>query len=291
LGHFEQESSTPQNRHRRLNNPREASAVSTTRIHILTPSTGTVSHAWAETFGVLQRLADERGVAIDRTYATDRGHLVHARNTLFAAGADGLSPQTPASHVLWWDADVAFAPDLVFELLERPEEMIVRPYPLQGQDWAGVENHLRDGGSLHAVDLEAAAIRWSVGLELSHGKLHWSEDHMLVEAAQSGFGWVLMRVEALRDFERHGGFMDGRDWRDHRFVRAFDLYHLRPGLLRDYQAPGEANACGEDVAFCRRWRESAESGYRRIWCAPHGRVSNAGRSGDYADYLRRTFGT
>jgi hypothetical protein len=253
-----------------------------THLLILTPSLARVSIAWSDTYALLVLECSKRGIKVTRADATDPGLLPHARNVLLAEAL-----KSEATHALWWDADVAFDVAGLFELLERPEPMICRPYPMRGTDFDALRDYLLDNLRQHSdgncptvEELRNASMLWSVSIHYENGAPVWSDDGVLLRVDHTGFGWVLHKVGSLRRFVEHTLESDGAipksaihriDWHHRQFIPAFD------------HAPNDQDIWqGEDVSFCQLWRMSAP-----IWAAPDRFIKNGGRVGKFSDYLEQ----
>jgi hypothetical protein len=237
---------------------------------VLTPSLGRVSIGYRDAFARLMLECHRREIKLSVCDATDPGQLVHARNVLLAAAVD-----SDADRVFWWDADVCFDVELLFELVDRPEAMICRPYPMRAVDWPALRNYVddlavRDHCVASAEALRKFAQRWTTMLIYVDGKPVWSVDKRLVKVSHCGFGWVLMGGKALRHFAADECRIAETDWRMRKVARAFDLGRT-----------GELVTMGEDVSFCARWRRHCAD----IWAAPFGHVQNGDHGGSFADYL------
>jgi hypothetical protein len=255
------------------------------RLLILTPSTGHVDLGYLDTMTRLERACQKRGDIYTNTFhAPNQGMIVNARNMLFVQAI-----RSDATHAFWWDSDVAFDADLVLALLERPEEMIARTYPMKDTDWTGVEDLVaqllakaRAGEAFRPPtrdELARSGIRWAakpffrVPVNQTELAPVYSEDGKLVEASYCGFGWVLMKIEAMRRFYEQ--LVDDVD--EHEAVRilagggVFDLARLPSGVI-----------AGEDISFCQRWRKSG----RKVWVAPDGMIANGQKQGVFAEWLR-----
>jgi hypothetical protein len=249
-----------------------------THILILTPSLSRVSVAWSDTYAQIVLECHRRGVKLSRVDATDPGLLPHARNVLLAVAVD-----SDATHALWWDADVSFAPADLFDLVERPEAMICRPYPMRGTDFESLHNFLADQPTalplrIPTVDeLRNASMLWSVGIHYENGKPVWSEDGTLLRVGHTGFGFVLHKVDKLRSFVTETGLWDVRSECDWHRRMSFPAFNHQPNEQSVLQ--------GEDVSFCWRWNYWARPRDRMMWAAPDAYVRNGGRVGRFADYL------
>lgn len=250
-----------------------------THILILTPSLGRVSLGYRDTYARLLLECARRDIKLSVNDVIDPGLLPHARNVLLAAALE-----SDATHAFWWDGDVAFDPSALLDCLDWPEEMICRPYPMRGVDWHSVVEYVRDlpdfargdeGGwwYLSVERVRNASMLWSVLIDYERGKPAWllqvtgSAPRRLLRVRHCGFGWVLMRVDALRT-----AFVvpPEKDWHGRRYHHAFNHVPNEQGILM-----------GEDVSFCALWRSYGRS----IWAAPDAVITNGGRSGRFADYL------
>lgn len=250
---------------------------------ILTPSRGQVSLAYRDTFVGIALEAERRSREGDRTRIsvldeTTPGLVDHSRNVLFGHVLEHAQDDAHISHAFWWDSDVAFAPHLLFDLLERPEPMICRPYPMRGTTWDGVAALIRDFGTgwPSADALARAGLVWLTPLHFVNGAPVWSEDAKLVRVRQCGFGWVLMRIEAMRSFWQGelGPGASPVSWMK-------DVHGRALAPVFDPLTNADGTRQGEDVSFCARWRDSG----RQIWAAPDGAIVNGDRRGTFADYL------
>lgn len=253
-----------------------------THLLVLSPTRGTVSDRHADTLCRLAIECHERGIKLSRRTSSVPGLLPHSRNLLFAE-----SLELGATHVLWLDADVSFDARLVFDVLDRPEDMIARAYPQRDVRWDAVADAIRDGARTSS-ELERAAYSYGVDLIFHDGRPVWSSDGQLVEIDRVGFGWVLVRMEAMREFaswlRAHVPEVECHDWAGHRVIRAFDLRVGTAGAIPWLGVRGDTAPVmiGEDYSHQMLWRQSG----RRIWCAPFDVVRNGTREGAFVEYLR-----
>jgi hypothetical protein len=255
----------------------------TPHVVILTPSRGQVSLGYRDTFAQVMTEAQRRDregrpVKISVLDETTPGLVHHSRNILFGEVVRLVDVGAGFTHAFWWDSDIAFFPRDLFTLLERPEGMICRAYPMRGHNWDGVAALVRDMAPKwpSAQQLSQASLPWMTPLEYVDGQPVWSADKQLVRVHSCGFGWVLFGIDALIDFWRHWAGGAKLPWmRDVHTRSLANVFDLLPSDDQVIQ--------GEDVSFCDRWRAQPAGG--EIWAAPWARVSNGDRVGCFADYL------
>jgi hypothetical protein len=218
------------------------------RLVVLTPSRGAVSIAHRDSFAALAVACYERGVEFGVWDETCPGNLPLARAILLYRAATELEP----GDVAWWqDSDVSLHPNLVLELVHRPELVIAKAYPL------------------HTPQRIGAVQAWSVyPVQGPDGRPVLSEDRQLTQAAGFGFGAVMMkRMAAVRCLETFGTWgAAGRG---------------KPAcpVFLNYEGPRHKDIRMEDSGFCERW--SQEVG-EKLWLAPGGVVRNGELAGDFA---------
>jgi hypothetical protein len=276
------------------------------RLVILTPTRGSVTDDHAEKFGELVAQCVSRGIAVSRQRRSMPGLLIQARNALMG---DVLGDPQPPTHYLCLDGDTYASPALVFEAMARPEDLIARAYPAREPSYEKLAERVSEGAR-GAELLRRAAARFNVALEFRDGRPSWSEDGRLVRAKHLGFGWVLLRAQALRDFlawvtdapkrdaraffERTSGqdsetrvaelarllssYTPGEsvDWAGRRLIHAFT-----PRAVGS-----DGRTAGEDVSFFSLWRQWGGV----VWVDPWEPVGNGSQYGAYIDYMRETFG-
>lgn len=253
----------------------------THRLLILTPSAGQVDIGYLDTMTRLERACHARGIFTNTMHAPNSGMLVNARNLLYVQAI-----RSDATDVLWWDSDVAFDVEHLLSVIDRTEDMIARPYPMKDTDWSCVEDlveqlieQARAGKEFRPPtrdELARAGIRWAAKPILKAAELIepgalapvFSSDGKLVELSYCGFGWVLMKIEAMRRF-----------YEDVIASHADEDAALGPFDLR---RNGQGVIIGEDMSFASRWRRDG----RRIWAATDGTIQNGRAAGHFGEWLR-----
>jgi hypothetical protein len=225
------------------------------KLVVCTPSRGSVSLGYRDTFNQLSMMCADRGVDFDVFDETLPNELHQARNLLLYKVAEELDEEDWA----WFqDSDVSLRPELVFDLMGREEEIIARAYPIKPY-----ADH---------------PPTWSAFPIMPNAKtIYWSEDKKLIQAESFGFGAVMMRATlAKKCQEKFGVRGKGAPRTVNRSIPAFDLIENEWGIL-----------CGEDMSFCHRCREMLNT---QLWIAPDGWVQNGSAGGIYLDEIKATVG-
>ncbi|MET0272883.1 MAG: hypothetical protein ABW360_07815, partial [Phenylobacterium sp.] len=169
-----------------------------------------------------------------------------------------------ATHILFIDADIGFAPRDVFRLLEADKDMIAAVCPLKKIDW----EKARAAAKADVDDLQAAAIGYVVrflptpdsSVEVVDG---------IAKVAYAGTGFLMIKREAMQ-----------------RIVDAHPELRARMGDMADPLAPEAVMVfetmiepetgqyLSEDYAFCRRWRDLGGE----IWADVEARLTHVGHA-------------
>lgn len=208
----------------------------------------------------LQEACRERGVGLHVEMMGGEALITRGRSRL---AAQFLShPQ--ATHILFVDADIGFAPENVFRLLEADKDVIAAVCPLKKIDWEKVRAAAQAG----VADLQAAAIGYVVRFLPTPDKSVEVENG-LAKVAYGGTGFLMIRRGAMQ-----------------RIVDAHPELRARMGDMADNQAPEAVMVfdtliepetgqyLSEDYAFCRRWRDLGGD----IWADFEARLTHVGHA-------------
>jgi hypothetical protein len=203
----------------------------------------------------LQAACETNGIGLHVELLASDPLIARARSRLAAR----FLAHPAATHILFCDVDIGFAPDNVFRLLETGREVIAAVCPLKSIDWEKVRAAARHGAS----DLQAAGLGYVVRF------LPTPDNSVEVEGgfakvAYGGTGFLMIRREALaRIVEGHpelaATLEDGS-----RAVMVFD----------PMVEPETGEYLSEDYAFCRRWRELGGE----IWADVEARLTHVGHA-------------
>jgi hypothetical protein len=148
------------------------------------------------------------------------------------------------SHLLFLDADVEFSPDVVTRMLELDEPLVAAAYPHRALNIGRFHSAARQWDSPNVA--MAAALTFPVELEeprVDRGQFH--------RAVLAPTGMMLIKREVLEAM---------RDAYPELDCDARDTTYEDQGLKRVFQcfeplANENGVKMGEDVSFCRRWRD------------------------------------
>jgi hypothetical protein len=242
-----------------------------TSLLVCTPVRGGFSPSYSESVRALEAWARSRNIPFDiRRVAeapVDAARDVLAASYLVATHGD---PPTPYSHCLMVDAGVGFGVETIEKLLSADEDFVAAAVPLRN---TRVDRVAERGESRFGADF---AIRLTAD-QMESGKAHIEPkgDAMFIEVDAIGAAMIcLRRAVFTRIFDAHpelqhkagfGYFLPTvMDAEGHSHVD-----RLRKALRQHTTTPEEReklvdkalgasheefDRCGEDVAFCRRWR-------------------------------------
>jgi hypothetical protein len=189
----------------------------------------------------LQEACRERGIGLHVELMGGDALITRARSRLAAQFL--AHPQ--ATHILFCDADIGFAPQNLFRLLEADKDLAGGVYPAKQIDW----EKARAAAKADVADLQAASVSYVIRFLPTPGNTVEVDDGM-AKAAYVGNGFMLIKREAMQ-----------------RIVDAHPELRARMGDMADSLGaeavmvfetmiePETGQYLSEDYAFCRRWRD------------------------------------
>jgi hypothetical protein len=241
------------------------------RPHILvaTPCYGGQVYAiWAESLLRLQLACRTRGIGLGWLLHGSDALITRARAELVARFLE--HPQ--ATHLLFVDADIGYAPEQVFRLLDFGAPVTAAAYPLKQVDWRRV----RRAVELDAERAAATAYRYVYGVA---DQMHVETRDGFIKANFAGTGFLMVERGALLRLQA------GHPELQYAGVHAPDDPLMgspyRFALFDCLVDPETGAYLSEDFAFCRRW--AALGG--EIWIDLKSRLTHVGAVpfvGDFA---------
>jgi hypothetical protein len=218
---------------------------------------GLLTHGYFHS--VINLLLHSREAGIGLTIETlARDSLIpRARNALVAK----FMAHPAATHMLFADADIGFAPDDVAGLLALGEDVAACMYPLKQMEWDAAAVARARAGEL----ISTASIRY-VGKPMAVGRQQWRGGFVTAEYAGTGLMLVSRRAIA-------------------RLIAAnpalhYTADHATPDMPADHLYalfdtgidPATRHYLSEDYMFCARWRALGGD----IWLNTRSRLTHAG---------------
>ncbi len=219
----------------------------------------------------LQAACAQKGTGVTILLCEDEALITRARQDLAARFLDIPG----ATHLLFIDADIQFAPEQVFRLLQSGAEVCAAAYPLKRIDWGKVKALALEGRDR----LETAVLRYVVELENPP-----VEKNGFGRARYAGTGFLMIRRQALlrmaeRYPELHYGAVDRQDDPLAGSPQRFALFDcMVDEKTHEYLS--------EDYSFCRRWTDMGGE----IWVDLKSRLTHLGQVNFEGDFALREAG-
>jgi hypothetical protein len=219
---------------------------------------GSVNLFFMRSVVALQTACRKRGIGLHVELLGGDALITRARSRLAA----GFLAHPEATHILFCDADIGFAPDNVFRLLDFDRPVVAAVCPLKHIDWEKARAAAKAG----VADLQASSVGYVVRFLPTPDNSVEVDDHGFAKVAYGGTGFLMIARGAMqRLVDAHpelradmSEFEDGPD----SAVMLFDT------LVE----PGTGQYLSEDYAFCRRWRDLGGE----IWADVQARLTHAG---------------
>lgn len=204
----------------------------------------------------LQTACEARGVGLHIEMLGGEALITRGRSRLAAQ----FLAHPDATHILYIDADIGFAPETVFRLLDAQKDVIAAVCPLKRIDWEKARAAAKAG----VADLQAASIGYVVRfLPTANNSVDVNEG--FAEVAYGGTGFLMIRRDAMqRLFDAHPELRAVLDDDGTEAVMVFDT------LIE----PSTGHYLSEDYAFCRRWRDLGG----QIWADFEARLTHVGHA-------------
>ena len=208
----------------------------------------------------LQEACRVRGVGLHVEMMGGEALITRGRSRLAAQ----FLAHPDATHILYIDADIGFAPENVFRLLDADKDVIAAVCPLKKIDWEKVRAAAKAG----VQDLQAAAIGYVVRFLPTPDKSVNVEDGF-AQVAYGGTGFLMIKRAAMQQL-----------------VDAHPELRAKMGDMADALAPEAVmlfetmiepetgQYLSEDYAFCRRWRALGGE----IWADFQARLTHVGHA-------------
>ena len=229
-------------------------------VYLATPCYGgMVNVEFLKSVLALQAACEARGVGLHVELLGDDALITRARARLAAI----FLADPRATHLFFVDADIGFAPENVFRLLDAGKDLAGGVYPLKGLDWTKVRAAAAEG----APDLMAKSLGYVIRFIPAADSSVQVEDGLAM-VSYVGTGFMMIRRAAVE-----------RVTAAHRELTAdlseLDVVAPRAVIIFDTMIePETGQHLSEDYAFCRRWRDLGGE----IWADMESRLTHVGQA-------------
>ncbi|HEV2532604.1 hypothetical protein [Phenylobacterium sp.] len=226
-------------------------------LYIATPAYGgQVTIEYLHAVVALQAACEARGLGCHVELLEDDRIIPRARARLAAR----FLAHPAATHLLFIDADIGFAPQNAFRLLAADKDMAAGVYPIKHLDW----ERIRAAALAGAADLQAASLSYVVRF-IPHPQNAIEVEGGLAKVAYAGTGFLLIRREVVRRVaQAHPELTAELEEEPGRTVMVFE-----PMI-----EPETGEYLSEDYAFCRRWRDLGGE----VWADVESRLTHVGHA-------------
>ena len=247
--------------------PNQKAAAHSPRVNLViaTPCFGgQISALYATSLFKLQTLLrGYAGVGIKVLFKDGDALVTRARASLVSQFLD--DPE--ATHLLFVDADIGFAPEQVVRLLECGTDMCAAVYPIKRIDWDRVKTAIAGGRAI-----PAAALNYVMEVEDRNAVI---EKGGFIKVRYAGTGFLMIRRQAIERMCAHYPQLKYR--RDHSIdaaVESDNRFALFESTIAD-----DGTYLSEDFAFCKRWIDIGGE----IWADLGSKLSHVGPTTYHGD--------
>lgn len=219
---------------------------------------GLVTTGYMQSVMALMQVAGPEGFDLSHAMLGHDALITRCRNTLL-----GAFMESAASHLLFVDSDIEFAPEAVVRLLRSGKDVVAGMYPIKSLNW----DRAAVNRQVHGEEDEAACLMY-VGKPCEPPEQ--VVEGGLVSAVYAGTGFMMVSRAAVA--RMIAAYPQTR-------YRAIHAWPLPDGPERERHAlfdtmidPQTGEYLSEDFAFCHRWR--AIGG--RIWLDTQCRLTHVG---------------
>ncbi len=238
-----------------------AGAAGSPHLMIGTPCYGgNLSHHYVISVLELQAACQRRGIGLTFKLLGNDSLITRARNLIVSQFLD--DPQ--ATHLMFIDADIGFAADRVFALLEADRDVAGAVYPMKMLDWGRIAAQAQAG----QPNLKSSALNYVVDFAEPDNVV---VERNFVKVRQIGTGFLLLRKSVFQRMAvRHPELkFNNRGHRANRELGSDNCYAFFDCMIE----PETGIYLSEDYTFCRRWIDMGGE----IWADMTSRLTHVGQ--------------
>jgi hypothetical protein len=243
----------------------------TEQIHLVVATPcfgGQVSSIYASSIFRLQRVLRSKSNVQLKVLLRDGDALItRARANLMTMFLDDPT----ATHFLFVDADIGFAPDQVFRLIESGADVVAGVYPIKRVNWEKAQRAIET----KRTNLPSASLDYV--LEIN------DPDHVAVvngftRVRYAGTGFLMIRRHVFEKMCAHPDYAALQFFREH----SLDALAGSPNRFALFECmidPKTGTYLSEDFAFCKRWTDIGGE----IWADLQSELDHVGPSVFHGD--------
>jgi len=216
-------------------------------VFVATPCHSEVTMHYCQSVLLLQKMAIKRKCGLQ--FQMFKSSLVtQGRNLCVSAFLN----DEKATHLLFIDADIAFKPESMFNLLRADKDVISIPYPLKDFNYEKCLKLIKQGKIKEPDDLRLKAFyRYPFKVE-DHENIKLNNG--VIEVTHSPTGFMMIKKSVIQKMIEHYGeameivqdtVINGKMTKIKNLYNFFDTMHV----------PENKHYIGEDFAFCKRWKD------------------------------------
>ena len=207
----------------------------------------------------LQRACAEIGIGLSFSLIAGDSLITRARNL----AVQQFLAHKEATHLLFIDADIGFAPEQALALLAANKELCGAIYPLKRIDWERIRTHAKAG----IQNLAASTLNYVVDLKEGEPSPPTEE---FFRVKYLGTGFMLIRREVLtRMAER---YPETKFKKIHLGLNVDAAQEEAHALFDCMIDPETGDYLSEDYTFCKRWTGIGGE----IWAYANSRLAHVG---------------
>ena len=229
------------------------------KIYLATPCYGALaSIRYMRSVLDLQAACLAQGVGLHVELTAGDALITRARSMLAARFL-----ASDCTHLFFVDADIGFAPDQAFRLLEAGRDVVGGVYPTKGIDW----DKARAAAAAGREDLMAASVGYVVRFIPSADNSVEVDEAGFAPVSYVGNGFMMLtRAAVQRVADAHPELRASMGDFGGREVEQAVM------IFESMIEPETGRHLSEDYAFCRRWRDLGGE----IWADFRGRLTHVG---------------
>ena len=210
--------------------------IKNTLLFVATPCYGgLVNEKYTQSLINLTSKAMQYGMGFGYFTRSNESLITRARNDLMFTFL-----QTPATHLMFIDADINFNADDVFKLISHDKDVMTGAYPTKIIDWDKMANSRNKTVS----GLQDSSVRYSSGFNNKTNK------DGLLEVSYGATGFMLIKREVIQKMIKHyPETMYIPEVYDDPSQAGMQKYALFDTMIY------EGKYLSEDYTFCHRWQQ------------------------------------